>query len=181
VHRIAPVIALALAAAGPAPAVAAPARPAAPAVTAAYIRHVAPRTDPALARFLAQLLHREATSQGVPLPLALGILEAESGFDWRAVSRTGDVGLGQVHWPTWGPRLGLRPEELAHPALNIPVALGILGAAWRAQGGDAIGTAMAYSGRRGAAGLRYARQVLQASVRYARFRDRVLAHPPSGS
>jgi soluble lytic murein transglycosylase-like protein len=49
-----------------------------------------------------------------------------------------DLGLFQVHYPTWGPRLGLSPAQLLHPAVNIRSGCTILrdalaagGASWQ--------------------------------------------------
>lgn len=37
-----------------------------------------------------------------------------------------DLGLFQVHYPTWGPRLGLTPAQLLQPAVNLRAGCTIL-------------------------------------------------------
>jgi hypothetical protein len=49
---------------------------------------------------------------------ALALVQASRG---RA-----DIGLAQIHYPLWGPVLGLRPEDLLDPWVNLHVAARIL-------------------------------------------------------
>jgi hypothetical protein len=37
-----------------------------------------------------------------------------------------DIGVAQIHYPIWGPVLGLRPEELLDPWINLHAAAAIL-------------------------------------------------------
>ncbi|MBX6423358.1 lytic transglycosylase domain-containing protein [Thermosulfurimonas sp. F29] len=64
--------------------------------------------------------------------LAAAICKVESDWNPRAVSPAGAVGLMQIHFPYWGPRLGLKsPEELMDPYLNLRLGMFILEEALR--------------------------------------------------
>jgi hypothetical protein len=44
----------------------------------------------------------------------------------QAVRGRADIGLAQIHYPIWGPVLGLRPEDLLDPWVNLHAAARIL-------------------------------------------------------
>jgi soluble lytic murein transglycosylase-like protein len=81
-----------------------------------------------------------AAQEGIPRELLVAIAGAESGFHpWalnidghqvychsreeaeRLLSTTDkvDIGLMQINWPFWGPRLGLSKNELLDPRTNL--------------------------------------------------------------
>jgi hypothetical protein len=85
---------------------------------------------------------------GVPPELLTAIVEIESGGRLWALNVAGsavlpctyteavalvrtlrgraDIGLAQIHYPVWGPVLGLRPEDLLDPWTNLHIAARIL-------------------------------------------------------
>ena len=44
----------------------------------------------------------------------------------RAARGRADIGVAQIHYPTWGPVFGLRPEDLLDPWINLHAAAAIL-------------------------------------------------------
>ena len=44
----------------------------------------------------------------------------------RAVRGHADIGVAQIHYPIWGPVLGLQPEDLLDPWINLHAAAAIL-------------------------------------------------------
>lgn len=77
------------------------------------------REDIPLDRDLQTALREACADSGVPVSLALGLIEEESGFDPEAVSRKGAYGLCQLN-PKYFPD-GLTPGE------NIAAGVGWLG------------------------------------------------------
>src|SRR5690242_18348021 len=81
-----------------------------------------------------------AAQEGVPRDLLVAIAGAESGFHPWALNIDGrqvychsrdeaerllattdkvDIGLMQINWPFWGPRLGLSKDQLLNPRTNL--------------------------------------------------------------
>jgi len=99
-------------------------------------------------RTLAVDIHAAATWAGVAPELLAAVVWVESrGHPWavrtdgvwrsprtraealalvQAVRGRADIGLAQIHYPLWGPVLGLRPEELLDPWVNLHAAARIL-------------------------------------------------------
>ena len=44
----------------------------------------------------------------------------------RAARGRADIGVAQIHYPIWGPVLGLQPEDLLDPWINLHAAAAIL-------------------------------------------------------
>jgi soluble lytic murein transglycosylase-like protein len=84
-----------------------------------------PNLDSDLARTIAANVLRYATLYGKDPNLVLAIINVESGFDPKAVSSVGAVGLMQV-MPHWKRILGIH-EELRDPETSIRYGLQILG------------------------------------------------------
>jgi hypothetical protein len=68
----------------------------------------------------AGLIFHASQKYGVnPLEI-IAIIMAESHFKENSINNeTGDYGLGQIHWEYWGKDLGLMPQELLDPSINI--------------------------------------------------------------
>jgi hypothetical protein len=64
----------------------------------------------------------------------------------QAVGGRADVGLAQIHYPTWGPVFGLRPEDLLDPWVNLHVAARILRLAMAQEPGSWGGVGRYHSG-----------------------------------
>jgi hypothetical protein len=97
---------------------------------------------------LAVAIHAAATEAGVAPDLLAAVVWVESrGHPWavrtdgaprsprtraealalvQAVRGRADIGLAQIHYPLWGPVLGLRPEDLLDPWVNLHAAARIL-------------------------------------------------------
>jgi soluble lytic murein transglycosylase-like protein len=84
-----------------------------------------PNLDSDLARTIAANVLRYATLYGKDPNLVLAIINVESGFDPKAVSSVGAVGLMQV-MPHWKRILGIH-DELRDPETSIRYGLQILG------------------------------------------------------
>ena len=78
-----------------------------------------------LARSVASMVHKNAQIYGRDPNLVLAIIAEESGFDSKAVSGVGAVGLMQV-MPHWKKVLGIT-GDLTDPETNIRAGLQILG------------------------------------------------------
>jgi soluble lytic murein transglycosylase-like protein len=81
--------------------------------------------NPDLARNVATLVHKNAQIYGRDPNLVLAIIAEESGFDPKALSSVGAVGLMQV-MPHWKRVLGIT-GDLTDPETNIRAGLQILG------------------------------------------------------
>jgi Transglycosylase SLT domain len=97
---------------------------------------------------LAAVVHAAARWGGVTPELLAAVVWVESrGHPWalnihgkalyprsRAEARAflqaarghADIGVAQIHYPIWGPVLGLRPEDLLDPWINLHAAAAIL-------------------------------------------------------
>ena len=78
-----------------------------------------------MARNVASLVHKNAQIYGRDPNLVLAIIAEESGFDPKAISSVGAVGLMQV-MPHWKKVLGIT-GDLTDPETNIRAGLQILG------------------------------------------------------
>lgn len=131
-----------------------------------------------------------ARDAGVPLPLLIAVAGAESGYHPWALDIEGrqafcksraeaegilatlattnvDIGLMQINWRFWGPRLGVAKNDLLDPRINLLMGARILregldrnGSMWRRISNYHSGA----SGERD----RYNRQVYDAYTRYLR-------------
>ncbi len=82
-----------------------------------------PGLDHALARRVAAAVERESAAQGQDPNLVLAIISIESGFNTRAISSEGAVGLMQV-MPLWREALGV--QDLSEPEGSIHAGTRIL-------------------------------------------------------
>ena len=82
----------------------------------------------------------------VPPALVKAVIEQESGFDPRARSRAGAIGLMQV-MPFNAEKVGLRVEDLWVPAKNILAGVRLLAVLLRHYQGDVISALAAYNAR----------------------------------
>jgi soluble lytic murein transglycosylase-like protein len=80
----------------------------------------------------------------VPAAFVKAVMHRESGFNPKAVSAAGAVGLMQM-MPFNAPRLGLRPSELWAPATNILAGTRLLAVLLRHYRGDVISALVAYN------------------------------------
>jgi soluble lytic murein transglycosylase-like protein len=154
-------------AAGPAPAFAGGAGPAAGAGRDASTGNAgaqAVRPSP-----FSDILAREATSRGLPPALADAVAFVESGYDAGAVGSVGELGLMQVR-PATAAMLGHRgPDaQLLDPATNARFGVAYLAEAWRLAGGDLCRALAKYRAGHGA------ERLTPRSVEYCRrARDRL--------
>jgi soluble lytic murein transglycosylase-like protein len=82
----------------------------------------------------------------VPPDLIRAVIQQESGFNPKAISRAGAIGLMQV-MPYTAPRVGLTEADLWHPAKNILAGARLLAALLRYYRGDLISTLVGYNAR----------------------------------
>jgi soluble lytic murein transglycosylase-like protein len=82
----------------------------------------------------------------VPPALVKAVIEQESGFDPRARSGAGAIGLMQV-MPFNAEKVGLRVEDLWVPAKNILAGVRLLAVLLRHYQGDVISALAAYNAR----------------------------------
>ena len=80
----------------------------------------------------------------VPVAFVKAVIQQESGFNPRAYSRAGAIGLMQVMSYN-APRVGVRAEELWVPARNILAGTRLLAVLLRHYRGDLISTLVAYN------------------------------------
>jgi soluble lytic murein transglycosylase-like protein len=112
----------------------------------------------------------EALRAGLPAEIADAVATVESGYDFRAIGRVGEIGLMQV-LPSTARLLGFEGTlaELAAPDTNIRYGVAYLAGAWRLAETDLCRTVMKY--RAGHAEERYSYR----SVDYCRRVRAVLA------
>ena len=115
------------------------------------------REDIPLDRELQAALRASCAESGVPVSLALGLIEEESGFDIDVVSRKGAYGLCQLN-PKYFPR-DLTPAE------NIAAGVGYLGELLE-QHGDTAAALRAYNLGYDDGDRRFADAVLAAAERW---------------
>jgi soluble lytic murein transglycosylase-like protein len=87
----------------------------------------------------------EALHAGLPAEIADAVATVESGYDFRAIGRVGEVGLMQV-LPSTARLLGFEGTlaELAVPDTNIRYGVAYLAGAWRLAETDLCRTVMKY-------------------------------------
>jgi len=94
-----------------------------------------------------ELYRQAAIVEGVPLDLLIAVAGAESGYHPWALNIDGQqvycrsraeaegllarhdhvaIGLMQINWQFWGPRIGLTKERLLDPATNLMIGARIL-------------------------------------------------------
>ena len=103
-------------------------------------------------------LQEACEAHGVPLHIALGVIEVESGFDPEAVSSEGCVGLMQLNTKYFP--AGLSPED------NIRAGVAYLGALLERYEGDTQAALTAYNAGHDTGSRTYANAVLAASERW---------------
>ncbi len=121
---------------------------------------ITPRRAP-----MADLVLAAARRHGVPAALAYGVASVESGFNPRARSRSGAIGLMQI-LPATARGLGCR-GSMTNPAANADCGARYLASILGDQGGDIRRTAALYSEGR------FATRVTRGGSRYAAL---VMAH-----
>jgi soluble lytic murein transglycosylase-like protein len=94
-----------------------------------YIVKNNPRQSREMSFLLADTTVRVAKKTGLPLALLAAIQKVESSFRVTAVSHADARGAMQIHFPTWGEKLGLSDSnkwKLFAPSVNVPVGAYIL-------------------------------------------------------
>ncbi len=115
------------------------------------------REDVPLERELQETLHEACEASGVPVSLALGLIETESGFQTDAVSCEGAYGLCQLN-PKYF------PADLT-PAGNIRAGVAYLGELLERHG-DPAAALTAYNAGHDTGSRTYANAVLAAAERW---------------
>jgi soluble lytic murein transglycosylase-like protein len=82
----------------------------------------------------------------VPTALIKAVIQQESGFNPKAISKAGAVGLMQV-MPYTAQRVGLTEADLSDPAKNILAGTRLLAVLLRYYRGDLISVLVAYNSR----------------------------------
>jgi soluble lytic murein transglycosylase-like protein len=82
----------------------------------------------------------------VPTALIKAVIQQESSFNPKAISRAGAIGLMQV-MPYTAPRVGLTEADLWDPAKNILAGTRLLAVLLRYYRGDLISVLVAYNSR----------------------------------
>jgi transglycosylase-like protein with SLT domain len=127
-----------------------------------------------------------ARRAGVPLELLVAVVGAESGYHpWAlnirgrevycqsreeaqhllATSDNVDIGLMQINWPFWGPRLKVRKDDLLDPTTNLIYGAGILKECLKREG-DIWHRIGDYHSSRAKEQVRYNEKVYSAYLRY---------------
>lgn len=97
-------------------------------------------------REIESAIAASSTVYPVPKPLVLAVIRAESGFDEKALSRAGAVGLMQL-MPGTARKLGISAGDLNDPAKNVLGGVRLLAALLRHYRGDVISALVAYNAR----------------------------------
>ncbi len=92
------------------------------------------------------MIAKHAKANGVPLKLALAVVEVESNYRPKARGRAGEIGLMQI-LPRTARFIGYEGEmkHLYHPDTNIQFGMKYLGKAHRLGGGSTCGTILKYN------------------------------------
>jgi len=116
------------------------------------------------------LIIRQAKEQGVPVKLALAIVEIESSFRVKAKGAAGEVGLMQIR-PRTARGMGYRgsTKALYDPETNVRYGMKYLAEAHRRGGGSTCGTILKYNAGH------YAKRMNPISARYCRKVKKVMA------
>ena len=121
--------------------------------TAAYAP--AKRKSPSKARGgkgkYRDIIAREARKQGVPLALAMAVVEVESNYRANARGAAGEIGLMQI-MPRTARGIGYKGpmKKLYNPETNIRYGMKYLGKAYKLGGGTACGAILKYNAGHGA-------------------------------
>jgi soluble lytic murein transglycosylase-like protein len=91
------------------------------------------------------MVETEAKAAGVPVKLALAVIEVESGFDARKHGEDGKAGLFQLRYSI-AKALGFKgkAEDLDDPATNVKWGMKYLAGAYKRADGDTCKTAMKF-------------------------------------
>ncbi|MCA1772966.1 MAG: lytic transglycosylase domain-containing protein [Halomonas sp.] len=103
---------------------------------------------PAERRRLLTRVYQEARLAGLPPELVLALIQVESGFNAKAVSSAGAVGLMQI-MPFWIEELGLPMDDLTNPTRNLRYGCTILAHYLAVEQGDFTHALARYNGSLG--------------------------------
>lgn len=94
----------------------------------------------------APIIAKHAKANGVPLKLAMAVVEVESNYRPKARGRAGEIGLMQL-LPRTARYIGYegKMKHLYHPDTNIQYGMKYLGKAYRLGGGTTCGTILKYN------------------------------------
>ncbi len=108
-----------------------------------------------------KLVGKHARAAGVPVKLALAVVQVESNFNPRARGQAGEVGLMQIK-PATARLIGYRGsvKALYNPDTNLAWGMKYLAEAHRRGGGSVCGTILKYNGGH------YAKRMNKTSARY---------------
>ena len=92
------------------------------------------------------IIAKHAKDNGVPLKLALAVVEVESSYKPSARGRAGEIGLMQL-LPRTARYIGYegKMKHLYHPDINIRYGMKYLGKAYKLGGGTTCGTILKYN------------------------------------
>ncbi len=118
----------------------------------------------------ASLIETEAKKHGVPVDLALAVVQVESNFNPKARGRHGEIGLMQIK-PSTARGVGFRgsSKALYQPKTNIKWGMKYLAGAHERAGGDLCGTILRYNAGH------YARRMNPVSRRYCKKVQKIIA------
>ncbi|MEP0943718.1 MAG: transglycosylase SLT domain-containing protein [Rhizobiaceae bacterium] len=94
----------------------------------------------------APIIAKHAKANGVPVALAMAVVEVESNYRPKARGRAGEIGLMQL-LPRTARYIGYegKMKHLYHPDTNIQYGMKYLGKAYRLGGGTTCGTILKYN------------------------------------
>lgn len=97
-------------------------------------------------RTYAPIIAKHAKANGVPIELAMAVVEVESNYKPKARGRAGEIGLMQL-LPRTARYIGYegKMKHLYHPDTNIEYGMKYLGKAYRLGGGTTCGTILKYN------------------------------------
>lgn len=118
----------------------------------------------------AKLVRKAAKKHGVPVKIAMAVVEVESNFNPRARGRAGEVGLMQIK-PATARGMGYRgsTKALYDPKTNLDWGMRYLAGAHKRASGDVCGTILRYNAGH------YAKRMNPISRRYCQKVKRILA------
>lgn len=97
------------------------------------------------------LIAKHAKQHGVPIKLAMAVVQVESNYRPDAVGKRGEIGLMQL-LPQTARYIGYdgKMKQLHHPDTNIRYGMKYLGKAYKLGGGSTCGTILKYNAGHGA-------------------------------
>jgi hypothetical protein len=118
----------------------------------------------------AKLVRKAAKKHGVPVKIAMAVVEVESNFNPRARGNAGEVGLMQIK-PTTARGMGYRgsTKALYDPKTNLDWGMRYLAGAHKRASGDVCGTILRYNAGH------YAKRMNPISRRYCKKVQRILS------